>query len=210
MAHNCWFVEFRSLQVSCLTYRWSAGHGDCSRDRRSHPEGGCAYGSGAAGRAGPVGTISGVRWDDARYDSKVGAEGAQPRGVSTLDCESRRLHHSARPRQPDGKFKDAFNADGEGTVSGCIIGKPAGDAQSCAAAVSGREYCAVLPREGERHNFRPVRSARPRVHQGPSLLGRTVHGICATASASFSGSTRSSTSPRTMHRSASGKTLRQK
>ena len=72
MAHNCWFVGFRLQQVPSVTFRWSAGHGGCLRDRRSHPEGGCAYGSGAAGRAGPAGTISGVRWDDARDDSKGG------------------------------------------------------------------------------------------------------------------------------------------
>ena len=39
---NCWFVGFRLLQVPSVTFRWSAGHGGCLRDRRSHPEGGCA------------------------------------------------------------------------------------------------------------------------------------------------------------------------
>ena len=50
MAHNCWFVGFRQLQVPSITFRWSAEHGGCFRDRRSHPEGGCAY-----GRAGELG-----------------------------------------------------------------------------------------------------------------------------------------------------------
>ena len=74
MAHNRWLVDFRLQQVPSVTYGWSAGHGGCLRDRRSHPEGGCAYGSGAAGRAGPAGTICWVRWDDARHDSKGCAE----------------------------------------------------------------------------------------------------------------------------------------
>jgi hypothetical protein len=173
MAHNRWLVDFRFQQVPSVTYGWSAGHGGCSRDRRSHPEGGCAYGSGAAGRAGPAGTISGVRWDDARYDNKGGAEGAQPRGVSALDSEPRRLHHGSWPRRPDGQRQDAHIGYGEGAVSRFVIGKAAGDACSRVAAVSRREHGALLSGQGKRHHFRVVRISRPRVyHQSVCRAGR--------------------------------------
>ena len=36
-------VDFRLQEVPSVTYGWSAGHGGCLRDRRSRPEGGCAY-----------------------------------------------------------------------------------------------------------------------------------------------------------------------
>ena len=91
MAHNCWFVGFGLCQVPLITYNWSVRHGGCLRDRRSHPEGGCSYGSGASGRTSSAGTIFGVRWDDTRYVNQGGAARAQPRSVSTLDSESKRL-----------------------------------------------------------------------------------------------------------------------
>ncbi len=46
MANNCWFVDrFRTQEVPffCHLLLVPAGHGGCLRDRRSHPEGGCAY-----------------------------------------------------------------------------------------------------------------------------------------------------------------------
>ena len=56
MVHNCWFVGFGLCQVPLITYNWSAGHGGCLRDRRSHPAApihGCYQNAGLPGQSSP-------------------------------------------------------------------------------------------------------------------------------------------------------------
>ena len=95
MVHNHWLVGFGSQEVTSVSYGWSLQHGGCWQDRSSHPGGDCAYGSGAWAWSGPHGTVSGIRWDDARYDCKDCPERRQSRRVPALDCEPGRPRRSS-------------------------------------------------------------------------------------------------------------------
>ena len=97
MVHNHWLVGFGSQEVTSVSYGWSLRHGGCCRDRSSHPGGDCAYGSGAWASSGPYGTVSGVRWDDARYDCKDCPERRESRGVPALDTVAREPNFFPEP-----------------------------------------------------------------------------------------------------------------
>ena len=140
MVHNHWLVGFGSQEVTSISYGWSLWHGGCCQDRSSHPGGDCAYGSGAGAWSGPHGTVSGIRWDDARYDCKDCPERRQSRCVPALDCEPERRDHGKWSGPIDGQQPDANTGGGRGAVPKTVIRAEAGGYGASAAAVSGREH----------------------------------------------------------------------
>ena len=130
MVHNHWLVGFGSQEVTSVSYGWSLWHGGCCQDRSSHPGGDCAYGSGAWAWSGPHGTVSGIRWDDARYDCKDCPERRQSRCVPALDCEPERRDHGKWFGPVDGQQPNAYSGGGRGAVPRSVIrteAPPVGD-----------------------------------------------------------------------------------
>ncbi len=118
MAHNCWFVEFRSLQVSCLTYRWSAGHGERSRDRR-RPRGGGNRGANRPTHHSHLWPCGTPGRDGAEAAAKAAASpGSNPpprgsRGAGGGAVTGRRTHtipaRLPRPNNPHGTHYNLVN-----------------------------------------------------------------------------------------------------